>query len=122
MIIKSIMVIDDSEADQFLASSVIEEFDPQIVVFQTYDGQEALNMLEVLNKQPDVIFLDVNMPVMNGHEFLEIYSRQENRSSIIIMLTTSDHDKDREQSGAYDCVKQYINKPLEVTHFEAIAE
>jgi len=59
-------------------------------VLQAYDGQEALEVLKDLDTQPDVIFLDINMPRMNGHEFLEEYSKWDKCSVVIIMLTSSD--------------------------------
>ena len=110
----SVMIIDDSEADQFLAKYAIEEFDPDINVLQAYDGQEALEVLKDLDTQPDVIFLDINMPRMNGHEFLEEYSKWDNCSVVIIMLTSSDQEIDKEKSTAYASVVAYFTKPLDI--------
>jgi len=108
----SIMIIDDSEADQFLAAHVIEEFDPDIEVMQAYDGQEALDILKDLPKQPDVIFLDINMPRMNGHDFLKVYDTWNERAVVIVMLTSSDQDIDKAKSRAHNSVVDYFTKPL----------
>lgn len=116
----SVMVVDDSEADQMLAKMIIEEFDESIEVLQAYDGEEALEILEKRSKQPDVIFLDINMPRMNGHEFLDKYDAWENTTTVVIMLTSSDQVWDKEKSMAHQCVKKYFTKPLETAYLEEI--
>lgn len=113
------MIIDDNDGDQFYAKVIIEKFDPKIEILQAYDGQEALDMLADIPKQPDVIFLDINMPRMDGHEFLKVNDeRKEKTSAIILMLTSSDQEKDRDRSMAYQSVRGYITKPLEVINLE----
>lgn len=119
MSVKSVMIIDDSEMDHFLAKYMIEEYDPSIKIIQAYDGQEALEILKNLSSQPDVIFLDINMPRMNGHTFLEVYSNWEGHSESVIMLTSSNQAQDKEKSLAYQCVKKYCVKPITRSHLES---
>lgn len=107
-----VMIIDDSEADQYLAKDAIEEFDSNIKTLQAYDGQEALEILKDLPVQPDVIFLDINMPRMNGHEFLAEYDVWDNAAKVIIMLTSSEQEEDKTKSIAYRSVLDYFTKPL----------
>lgn len=70
------------------------------------EGQSALNFMRELQKQSEdpirqIVLLDINMPGMNGHEFLqELRSDPELRRSIVFVLTTSEHPRDR--SLAYD--------------------
>ena len=118
----SVMIIDDSEADQFLARCIIEKSKPDIEILQAYDGQEALEILGTLTQQPDVIFLDINMPRMNGHEFLAQYDKWEEQSMIVIMLTSSSQEQDKERSMAYKCVKDYYTKPLDFSRLETALE
>jgi len=120
MSIKSIMIIDDSEMDQYLAKYMIKKYDASIETLQTYDGQEALEVLQSLEKQPDLIFLDINMPRMNGHEFLEKYDNWEGRSEVVIMLTSSDQEQDKEKSMAFKCVKKYCIKPMELPDLKSL--
>lgn len=122
MIVSKIMIIDDSEPDQFLTKISIEKFDSTIEILQAYDGKEALESLKDENTQPDIILLDINMPVMDGHEFLEHYSKRENQQTVVIMLTSSDQKEDKEKSIVYDCVKQYFTKPVDVKDFEALIQ
>ncbi|NKC01953.1 MAG: response regulator [Pseudomonadales bacterium] len=113
MSISSVMIVDDSEPDQFIAKNNVEKFDNSIEVLQAYDGQEALEILAELPTQPDFIFLDINMPRMNGHEFLEEYETWEDNTVVVVMLTSSDQEQDKEKSLAYTCVKKYFSKPLD---------
>ncbi len=107
-----IMVIDDNEADHFLAQEEILSFNPNSEILQAYDGKEALEILGKLKKRPDIIFLDINMPVMNGHEFLEHYTKTKPNHAIVVMLTSSSQTLDMERSKSYHCVKAYFEKPL----------
>lgn len=120
MSMRSVMVIDDSDADQYLAKKSIAKYDSGIEVLKAYDGQEALDILGKLPTQPEVIFLDINMPRMNGHEFLAEYEKWENRSPVIVMLTSSDQKEDKERSMAYKCVKEYFTKPLVFSTLERV--
>ena len=122
MSISSIMIVDDSESDQFLTKIVIEKFDDSIEISQAYDGEEALEQLRAMDQQPEIILLDINMPRMNGFEFLEKYNSWEHRAKVIAMLTSSDQEKDQEQSKKFDCVKTYILKPLDFEDIKALAE
>ncbi|MEO8712917.1 MAG: response regulator, partial [Parafilimonas sp.] len=62
-----------------------------------------------------VILLDVNMPVMNGWEFLELYQSLKpsfSKEIQLFLVTSSMNDQDREYSKRYNCVQDYIVKPL----------
>jgi CheY-like chemotaxis protein len=120
MEISCVLVVDDSESDQFISKLVIGNCDPNIVVLSAYDGQEALEMLASDECKPDLIFLDINMPRMNGHEFLEQYNKNIDQPVVIVMLTSSEQEVDRERSMAYPCVKTYLIKPLDESHLGAI--
>jgi CheY-like chemotaxis protein len=81
-------------------------------------GSEALDYLRSIkdeSEHPDLILLDINMPGMNGWEFLEEYERLDKRSQgkiVIIMLTTSDNIDDLERAKKWSFVSDYITKPL----------
>lgn len=121
MNISKVMIIDDSEADQFICHDMISEYDENIEILQAYDGLEALEMLEEQVVAPDTIFLDINMPRMNGHEFLEAYNKTGRKNSIVIvMLTSSDQKEDKQRSLAYNFVKTYCLKPLAIMDLEQI--
>ena len=121
MDIRTILIVDDDDADQFLAKYCIEQYDPAIDVWQAYDGQEALDMIDAAEKHPDLIILDINMPGMNGFEFLETFCPQCNHSIVVTMLSSSSQEKDKDRSFQYPCVKEYFLKPLSVAHLEQLS-
>ena len=121
MKITSILVVDDDENDQFICDYTIRKFDPSIRVLKALDGAEALDMLH--RETPDAIILDINMPVMNGFEFLDRYATEfEVHAPIVALLTSSRLGKDRERAMQYSFVKSYFEKPLQADHLRVMAE
>jgi CheY-like chemotaxis protein len=111
--IQRVLVIDDSETDQFICSCVLEEHNESIEIIKAYDGKEGLEILATLDKHPELILLDINMPRMNGHEFLEEYqATYDNPTSVVVMLTSSSQLQDKEEAMRYGFVKEYQQKPL----------
>lgn len=109
----SVMVVDDSEPDQFICKYVLEKHNPNMTVLQAYDGEEALEMLKKSAQKPEIIFLDINMPRLDGHGFLAAYDSVVDKSAVVVMLTSSDQSKDKERSLSYQFVKDYLVKPLD---------
>ncbi|GAA5506747.1 response regulator [Novipirellula caenicola] len=120
---KTILVIEDDEADQLLHEVVIKRTRPDIKILKAFDGREALDMLAHLDPMPQLILLDINMPVMNGYEFLELYSkRSDHTTPVIAVLTTSDHEFDKEQMAKFPVVKDYLVKPLRASNMRALQD
>lgn len=123
--LKCIMLVDDDEVTNFINSEIIEEMNITEKIEVCTNGQEALDFFEKTNPTPDVcdlpelIFLDINMPVMNGFEFLKAFKSKygQCRNSVIItMLTTSLRSEDMQQARDFeDVVNGYIEKPLTTT-------
>ena len=114
-----VLIIDDSEADQFLSEYTLMEYDPAITIFQAYDGKEAIDLLNSGHCKPDYIFLDINMPRMNGIEFLSAYSTAKiSDASVIVMLTSSIRDDDQSRCMAFPYVKKCLSKPLSMESLE----
>ncbi len=112
-------MIDDDEPTNFLNEMVLEEAKcaKNIVIKQS--GFEGLEYLKSSNEgkypQPDLIFLDINMPVMNGWEFLEEYEKLEagqKAKFILVMLTTSLNPDDAVKAKKIDSIDGFKSKPL----------
>jgi len=109
MPIKTILIVDDNEVDRFLHEAIIHRAYPNIEVLQAFDGSHALQILE--SAKPDVVFLDINMPNMNGIAFLEEVSKN-GEIPPIYMLTSLYKDCDRAQIDKYSAVIECLEKPL----------
>lgn len=85
-----VMIIDDDADDRFFLETAIQKINNNINVLQAKNGEEAIAQLKGLKVYPEFIFLDLNMPVMNGVEFLKLLKSDENLKHIpIVIYTTS---------------------------------
>ena len=116
---KTICLIDDDNIYQFAAKRMIELVDPLKRVITFFDGAQALRYFsqqELSREQlPDIIFLDINMPLMNGWDFLDAFTslhHQIAKNIKIYMVSSSVSETDKEKSRSYEIVKDYIHKPL----------
>lgn len=114
---KKVMIIDDNEIDIFINQKVLEfnNFASEIINIQA--AQNAIDQLKSskIEDIPNLIFLDLNMPIMDGFRFLYEFSLMpdEVRSKIkIVVLTSSDNSNDKEKVAANADVLTYISKPL----------
>lgn len=121
-----ILLVEDNEGDILLTLDAFEESKLDTKVSIARNGQEALDFLrkkgEFQNVQrPDLVLLDINIPILNGLEVLEDIKKDESLKKIpVIMLTTSSNQKDIESAYKNYC-NSYVKKPLEMEDFmEAI--
>lgn len=115
----TILLIDDDPATNFLNKFLIEKEGVAKHVVCIQSAEEALEFIEEsINKghqHPEMIFLDINMPGMDGWEFLEAYAKMTDEkevSKIVVMLTTSLDPNDRKKAAALRHVNDFLNKPL----------
>jgi response regulator of citrate/malate metabolism len=110
------MLIDDDPHDNFIHKRAIKKCELENITILTNTAEEALEYFKSGTKPyTDLVFLDINMPGMNGWEFLEEYNHIDKESqsgTIIIMLTTSSTDEDKERAKSWSFVVEYITKPL----------
>lgn len=119
------VLIDDSDIDLFIQRRFLEvyNFSNQLVLYKS--AEEALDWLKNINGEsaPDIIFLDLNMPETDGFSFLKTFMdlpEKVRSKSRIVVLTSSNNLKDREQAFTYNNVIQFITKPLKQTDIEEL--
>ena len=113
------MLVDDNNDDNFFHERVIRKIDcaDAIVVKQT--AKEAIEFLKQKEQHadlhPELIFLDINMPGMNGWEFLQEYENLDpslKARIVVVMLTTSENTDDKVKAESYGFLADFKNKPL----------
>ena len=127
--IRTVLLIDDSEFDNLFHERILRKSElVENIIVQT-SGEEALEYLKEnkrLNlRSPDIIFLDINMPGMNGWEFIEQYQLLEETTKskvVLVMLTTSDNPKDISKAKEYSAITDYKIKPLSKPVLEEVID
>jgi CheY-like chemotaxis protein len=125
--INCIMLIDDSKDDNFIHQRVIKRSGLVKTIITKYSALEALQYLEQKHthqdEHPDLIFLDVNMPGMNGWEFLVEYGELDKElqgKALICMLTTSENPDDKERLMHFNLISEFMTKPLTIEMLQMI--
>ena len=118
--------IDDTVFDQMMNERIVKR-SGLVNDFRTFlDPLEALEFLRLPDRPPvDAILLDINMPKMDGFEFLDVAEREfgsDFAKVVIVMLTTSLSPMNVDRAKTYDLIRAYFNKPLENSQLQWIAD
>jgi len=119
-----IMCIDDDPITLMLFKKVVQKASFSEEIITASNGQDAITQINTINndisnqkKKPQLIFLDLNMPVMGGWEFIDLfnssYSLNLNNTKIIILTSTIDPE-DIKKSKSYPNVIEFLPKPITI--------
>ncbi|MEQ9425205.1 MAG: response regulator [Cyclobacteriaceae bacterium] len=112
---QSVLIVDDDKLILMLFERMIKHIKPKIIVDTYTNVEAALAQLSNASINPDVIFLDLNMPIINGWEFLNGYLELKEKlslSSRIYILTSSIDKKDKVRADAVNNVAGFLEKPV----------
>ena len=122
---RKILCVDDDPITLMLSKKVLEKIDFSEIIDTANNGEDALNYLETVKKEhlrnadfvvPELLFLDLNMPVMGGWELLDELMENEYNSYFpdlkVIVLSSTIDPKDIEKSKTYPMVLDFLSKPI----------
>ena len=112
--LKRILLIDDDVNTNFYNRILFEQANLSDEILEFQNATEGLDYLKKEN-EVSLILLDINMPIMNGWQFLEAYeqlNKKQKEAIIVVMLTSSINMDDQEKAAKYDSVKKFIRKPI----------
>lgn len=114
-----ILLIDDDIITNFVSSKAILAVSPELEILIAEDGQKGINKLdEILAKNealPAIIFLDINMPIMDGWEVLDELVQRNDAQLLnisIYLYTSSVYIEDKNKAAQYSIIKKIISKPF----------
>ncbi|WP_025739534.1 response regulator [Aquimarina pacifica] len=128
-LVNCVLLIDDDKATNFYNERVVSKHNSFCKVNIVQSGIAALDYFNLVRKseaiKPDLIFLDINMPAMNGWEFLTEFSKLDQKLTNgikIILLSTSSNPDDVRASSKNHSVDDFIHKPLSKDQLDNVLE
>lgn len=106
-------ILDDDKIFVFVLKKVIAKNNNFDAIMDFKNGEDVLSLLENESNLPNLIFLDLNMPIIDGWQFLEKIEKLHYKDKLNIFIMSSSIDKsDIEKSKKYSTVKDFISKPI----------
>ena len=125
---KKIWVIDDDPIYQIIVKKIIEKSEMFTEIYSFKNGKDAIDNLykssENSESVPDIILLDINMPIMDGWEFMEelgLIKTKFNNEIVVYIVSSSIAIEDKNKSNSYENILGYLSKPINVNDLILIA-
>jgi PAS domain S-box-containing protein len=105
-----IMVVEDNKINMLLLKTIIQNIIPEAIIFEILDGHDAALKFETIN--PDIIFMDIQMPVMSGYEATKAIRNLRSGRKIPIIAVTAGAEKEEKEKCIKVGMNDYISKPI----------
>ena len=109
MVQKIILLADDDRDDTEMFCEALAEIHDTVICHSAINGHELLKKLNEITEKPDLIFLDLNMPIMNGWDCLKLLKENESTRDIpVIMISTSSHKKEMDVAMSLGAICYFV--------------
>lgn len=125
MPLKKIYIIDDDPIYKLVTQKLIGKTNLFSEPKEFNNGNEAINYFEATTDLPDILLLDLEMPEMDGWEFLDEYTKLKkkiNKESTVYIASSSIALEDKLKAQKYDCVRDFLSKPINLDKLHKIAK
>lgn len=125
MPLKRIYIIDDDPIYKLVTQKLIEKTKLFSETKEFKNGNEAIIYFKATTDLPDILLLDIEMPEMDGWEFLDAFCKLEkkiNKESTVYIASSSIAIEDKLKAQKYKCVRDFLSKPINLDKLQKIAE
>ena len=105
-----LMLVDDEQISNYILKRFLGQIDRGLEVQDFTDPEKAFNAIDVMN--PDIIFMDLNMPGLSGSDFLDRMQQQKLGNKVVV-ITSSMSSYDSDRIGVYPNVLRFLTKPVD---------
>ena len=121
----NLLVIDDDDINIFIIKKIVEKTGLAIKMTSKSNGQQAIDYIKETLSNPEefphLMLIDINMPIMNGWEFVEAYQMLNVQQSVdMYILSSSVYENDIEKTKSYSSVKGFISKPFSIERLKEL--
>jgi CheY-like chemotaxis protein len=121
----NLLVIDDDDINIFIISKIVEKTGYDVEICAKHNGQLAIDYIKDLvenhEQLPHLVLVDINMPILNGWEFIEAFEALNLEvKNDMYMLSSSVYENDIEKAKSYKSVKGFISKPLSIDRLKEL--
>lgn len=121
----NLLVIDDDDINIFIISKIVEKTGYDVEICAKHNGQLAIDYIkDLVDSQqalPELVLIDINMPILNGWEFIEAFEALDLKATNdMYMLSSSVYENDIEKAKSYKSVKGFISKPLSIDRLKEL--
>ena len=106
----TVLIVEDNRINMLLLKTIIKNLPIKTTVFEVVNGKQAVEQFETIN--PDIIFMDIQMPIMNGYEATKLIRNIKTGQNVPIIAITAGTEKEEKEKCIKSGMDDYIPKPI----------